>query len=238
VCFFLFYLLVIPAMSSPPRTDGPAPKKRLLLALHGKIGSGKTTISRDLSSSVFRGALPFEPVSMSFATPIKQIVNILEGDSPDAAVDKSAVSAVAPGYTKGKLLQLIGTFLREIDPDIFVNSMRSRIENTTRPGTAVIIDDMRFKNEYEFVTKSGGLAAKIVWAGERPDNSGLVAGRDSSHVSETQLDDVEFEHVFENREPISNAMDISDRIYRLLSDSYCDGVVYEPNTKKSVQEES
>lgn len=160
--------------TSPPRLIGfcsPA------------MGSGKTTAARHLVD-----AHGF--TRMAFATPLKAMtVAMLQATGmPDDEVTarvfgdrKEEPIPAVYGMTSRQLQQLIGTeFGRDmINPDIWVDLTMAAVRAALDQGKSVVIDDLRFKNEYEAIMAAGGECVRIV----RPDYEVTTA-----HASEGELD--------------------------------------------------
>lgn len=116
--------------------------------------------------------------------------------------------------TPRMLLQTTGTeFGRNlVHPKIWINSLFSEFEYSTpceceilkqqysishincfycsaKEGSKWIISDLRMKNEYEAVKKYGGITVRI--------NNPRIISTDT-HISETDLDDTEFDYYLEN----------------------------------------
>ena len=90
------------------------------------------------------------------------------------------------------LLQLIGTdlFRKQLHPNTWVNASFANYLNN-----AWIFTDVRFPNELEAIKKRKGVTIRI--------NRGLVERtgkmiQEPEHISETALDDAEFDYVIEN----------------------------------------
>ena len=90
------------------------------------------------------------------------------------------------------LLQQIGTdlFRNQLHPNTWVNATFANYQNDNW-----IITDMRFPNELEAVKKHNGITIRI--------NRGLVERtgkmiQEPEHISETALDNAEFDYVIEN----------------------------------------
>lgn len=81
------------------------------------------------------------------------------------------------------LLQLIGVGMREhYSADIWVNRADNRIKEilSKHPRANIIITDMRFPNEMEYLTRTGFTTVKITRENRPID-------RDPNHISETAL---------------------------------------------------
>lgn len=92
--------------------------------------------------------------------------------------------------TFGELLQLLGTeFFRFLDEDCFVKYLY----RTWNKKTKLIITDVRFKNEVNFVHANNGTIVFINRPlAERKD------GRNTKHESETALNDIKSDFIIEN----------------------------------------
>lgn len=84
----------------------------------------------------------------------------------------------------GPLLQIVGTdVLRRQRPNIWTEVLATTAEESGYP--IILIPDVRFRNEAQFVRDAGGLLVRVI----RP---GFVADdRPADHVSEVDLDDYE-----------------------------------------------
>ena len=94
--------------------------------------------------------------------------------------------------TPRKMLQQVGTdlFRNQLHPNTWVNATFANYQDDNW-----IITDMRFPNELEAVKKHNGITIRI--------NRGLVERtgkmiQGPEHISETALDDAEFDYVIEN----------------------------------------
>lgn len=99
-----------------------------------------------------------------------------------------------------KLLQTIGEGLRELDPDIWVNLLEKDIHKTE---DNIFISDLRYPNEMEMLKKNGFITVKI----NRPNRP---IDRDPNHLSETALNDAEFDIVINNDKDLDNFYHLLD----------------------------
>lgn len=102
---------------------------------------------------------------------------------------------VIPGFlsvTPRMVMQTIGLeWGREaIDLDVWVNTAKRKIETLMSQGYSVIIDDMRFLNEFLMVKEIGGTTVRLTRA-----SAPKLAG---NHASEGALDNEEFDHYISN----------------------------------------
>ena len=150
-----------------------------LIGITGKARSGKDTIADHLALEHW-----FE--IYSFAQPIKRGIQstfMLDPDTPNE--DREAPTWT--GLSKRQMYQLFGTeFGREmIDPDIWIKCADRAIAKIQHsemhnPGlftdtSGVVIPDVRFDNEAEFILSRGGIIIEVV----RPINEVV-----NKHVSE------------------------------------------------------
>lgn len=112
------------------------------------------------------------------------------------ADDLYAVARVMYGMTTkdAPLLQRIGVEARNTDPDVWIRSVYFKIVEA-RPRLAVI-PDVRFPNEMAFVKALGGITIKM----SRFNADGTLfvdPSRPADHISETALQDAEWDHVIQ-----------------------------------------
>lgn len=167
-----------------------APK---IIALSGKIGSGKTTVSdiiADLGPTY----------QIAFADILREISALLTGDKGfiNASQDfKNQPCALDPCFSNGELLVKVGTALREyIFPEIFIRVVELLVARIDPCYKYVVISDTRFKNEVAAIKRLGGVVVRL-----NGDPAGVRAAskRDPKHQSECELDDYDgFDVVIDN----------------------------------------
>jgi hypothetical protein len=97
-----------------------------------------------------------------------------------------------------RLLQRIGQDGREYDQDVWVRSTFNRIEDSVGwPYDAILIDDWRFINEYEYVNKDW-LYKPIRIRIEALNREILKGTPEYYEISETELDNFSFDCVINN----------------------------------------
>lgn len=135
----------------------------MIIGIVGFIGGGKGTVGEILSENGFH--------KDSFAAPLKDAVSILfgwprellEGDTelsrkwreePDAYWSEQFGHTFSPRLA----LQLMGTEAgRDVfHPDIWVISLLNRAK-----GKNVVVTDVRFKNEIEYIQKNDGIVVRV-----------------------------------------------------------------------------
>ncbi len=130
--------------------------KKRLLGFAGRAGVGKST-----TADWFVHAQDF--VRLSYATPLKEACSALTGLPMKYFTDIELKEQIIPGLnvTPRIIMQKMGTdFIREmIDPDFWIWRMRQSVsENSHRN---IVIDDIRFSNEAQFVRVNGGIVIHL-----------------------------------------------------------------------------
>ena len=133
-----------------------------IIALAGKAGYGKTTISKMITE--------IDPKSSvtAFAAPLKDMVRAIFPQLTDYhlkdQVGKAAPTDLLNGYSPRELMQFFGTdFVRRFDPDLWVKRAKDKIELHRRPATRgrpklnyLVFDDCRFENEVNLIRQYDG----------------------------------------------------------------------------------
>jgi len=173
-------------------------KAGLIIGIHGKIGSGKDTIARE----IIKEFPEYDFKKMSFGYNVKKIVSILTGIDMRTILSRKIKTQYLEQWhmTVGEMFQQVGTnALRDmLSEDVWIISLFNNIKN----GDNIIITDVRFFNEAESVRNRGGFLIKII--GD-PKKVNEKDSRDINHKSETELDNYEhFDIVYDNIPPIDN----------------------------------
>lgn len=104
------------------------------VAICGGMCSGKTTLSKYISKE-------FNLETFSFADAVKMYASqIFDMQHKDR-----------------RLIQDFAEKLKEIDPDIWIKILDKKIKNIDN----IVIDDLRFKNEYKYLRKNGFTIIRI-----------------------------------------------------------------------------
>lgn len=173
----------------PERDMRWQPKGKLVALYSEAAGSGKSEVAKVLIAQGY--------VNVKFAGPLKDMARGLlksmgfEAEMVERMIEGDLKETVIPGFktvTPRQIMQTLGTdWGREaIDQDLWTNVARAKIEKLRDKGVNVVVDDLRFPNEYDLVRGLGGFAVKVV----RPDPSreaggayeGKLRGRDWHHV--------------------------------------------------------
>jgi len=175
-----------------------------LIGVSGKKRSGKDTFADRL---VERG---YERYSL--ADPIKEAAKSIFGwnDEEVDGTQKEDEDAFW-GMTPRKALQIMGTdlFREEFGKNIWLNSLERKID--TYLPRKVVVPDLRFPNEVEFIQSRGGEVIRI-------DTSERLDSEDS-HESETALDGYSgYDHVIDNNGSLE---EFHDNIDTFLENNGC-----------------
>lgn len=130
----------------------------MIIGLVGRKGSGKTTVAQYLGTKGY--------TEIVFAEPVKQIVSILfgfdyevlKGDTPEKRIKRDTLKDPIWGKTAVEAMQYVGTELvrNNFDQEAWIKIAQRKIEAAIERGENVVISDVRFKNEIEFVRNMGG----------------------------------------------------------------------------------
>ena len=140
----------------------------MIIGLLGFIGSGKGTVaSRLVQSHNFRQDSFAASLKDACATIFDWPRHLLEGDTGESRVWRETVDQWwadklnIPQFTPRLALQLIGTDVlrNHFNPDIWFLTMQNRIRKS--PDQSVVISDVRFPNEIEFLKQSGGILVRV-----------------------------------------------------------------------------
>ena len=177
-----------------------------LIALYSPaMGSGKTAFAEYLVQQ-------HSFLRLSFAGPLKGMLYHLlassmgiDGGLAHDMLYGKAKEVPIPGLeplTPRILAQTIGTdWGRKLDPDFWVKILESRLG--LLKNARVVIDDMRFPNEFDLVVKVGGLPVIIVRPG---------AEVTQAHASEGQLNNHPFKAGVNNNGTLPELYRVADAI--------------------------
>jgi len=176
-----------------------------LIGIAGAAGSGKDTIAERL-------AVAHGYVRYGFADPIKQACKIAFGltdaDLNDRA-RKEAPNERLMGKSPRQIMQWFGTELGRnmIHSDIWIHRAQHEWDELVRDAlvimaTGMVIPDVRFENEAEFIRRNGGQ----VWHVLRAHTQSV-----HEHISESGVDTHETDIVFLNDGTIADLRRSVDR---------------------------
>ena len=175
-----------------------------IIGITGPAGSGK-----DTAADYLLQRLPHGYRKRSFAQPIKEMVQTGLNLSTEQVYgsDKDIVDE-RYGITPRRMLQTLGTeWGRElVHPDVWVKAMEA--VNAVPGYGELVIPDVRFKNEAEFVRANG----KLIHIVGRNEND-LIMNDDNDHISEAGIEILPDDIVIRNEDLIETFYDyISEAI--------------------------
>lgn len=189
----------------------------LKIALTGKANSGKNTVSGLLCSAACSEEQGF--VHLAFADPIKEMAQILFPQLPHKYLYGSSKyrSEVIPNAFKDgetltvrQLLIDLGTSAREYNPRIWIDILHHRFNVAQKENPhIIIISDVRFKNEFEFLKGLGFYQIRLY----RNEHTKI------DHDSETDQDtiqDNQFDCILHNNSTLPNLKESIESVVRLL----------------------
>jgi hypothetical protein len=149
----------------------------MIVGIAGKIGSGKTLLANKLR--VWLDALVF-----SFAGSLKGLVSRYE------------VGGYFPQFYDGwrRELQVVGMLGRMVEDDLWIKVLESALIGLE--GENIVISDVRFKNELEFIKMRAGIVVYLRGGGSGVD----YIDRDVSEQLDEELCDYVFDSVSEAEE--------------------------------------
>lgn len=156
-----------------------------LIGIAGFKGSGKTTLADAL---VQHHGWHHD----SFAAPIRKFMcDLFDIDLLDLDAMKEAPQRALGGRTPRQVMQLLGTeWMRDYcGQDVWLNALWARVAPIIGAGDNVVVSDVRFENEAEFIRRRGGV---VVWL-ERQGSRNA-----DEHVSERGLPPHLVDHMIEN----------------------------------------
>ncbi len=133
-----------------------------ILGLVGPSGSGKTSLARGLTQD--HGFVNFH-----MGQPLKDMLRALglsEEDVAGAPEQRARPLPLLDGKSARYALSTLGTEWgrKMITPDLWANSLKARIEKhlvASEAPTPIVVDDLRFPNDWGVVQQFGGLILTI-----------------------------------------------------------------------------
>ena len=171
---------------------------KIIIGFHGTVNCGK-----DTAALFFKQKFGSENTDIfALAGPLKDACKILFNFTDEQLYVQSKKEAIDERWNKRprEIMQYIGTeVLRNIyDKDFFIKHMKQRIDNSS--AKYILISDVRYDNEAEFVRSLGGKVIKIVrpnWVATEHSNHASEQGISDHLVDETIVNDSTLEHYYD-----------------------------------------
>ena len=149
-------------------------KPMLIIGIAGPAESGKNLFADLLSAAILEESVTCDPLLVSFASPIKQMLAAGLG-----LQDKDPRAEEIYGKTYRELAQTLGTDWgrRMVGESIWVHSF---IESYKNHKGILIVTDVRFANEARFIRSQGGAIIHM----RRPNHEKI---KEAQHISEAGI---------------------------------------------------
>lgn len=153
---------------------------RNIITLSGRMGSGKSTLANDIQERL-NGRYVDDCQVIHLADNIRLLAQLVNPYFKDADLTLNQMLTIYPGwdYIKNKFsfvrsyLQILGTSIRQIDPEFWVKAVVKKIERCD--SKYILIPDVRFVNEIAYFTDNVNYNVLSFY---------LEGGTENSHVSE------------------------------------------------------
>lgn len=189
----------------------------VLIGLMGVKGSGKSTCARYLVEN-------YNFTEKSFADCLKKACQeiFLLSDEQINGSKKEEPDSRWFNCSPRKMLQFVGTdLLRDgletimpgIKNDVFINHFKLWYENEIKenPNAQIVVSDIRFQNEANFIKSLGGIIIKI----ERSS-----CEQSDTHVSEVEQRDIEiFDHFIHNNSSFDELFEQVNTIFSVINNN-------------------
>ncbi len=178
-----------------------------LIGLYSSVmGSGKTTVTSVLENE-------YKFVNVKFAGTLKGMIHVLlkevgyhtASDYTDGPLKETILPEF--GVSTRYLMQTLGTEWGrgQIKGTLWVDVTKAKIGRLLSNGWNVVVDDVRFPNEFDLIRELGGVMVQVV----RP-----AVAATNGHVSEGLLDDHHFDTRLMNVEGVAELQGMA----RILGD--------------------
>lgn len=176
---------------------------KTIIGLAGRARSGKTTVARQLCAKGFH--------ELAFADPIVDALTMIFDVPSEYRTSKKEHSLPGFNFSYRKATQTLGTDWgrRMLDPDLWIQVLANRIQMVADDSDCIVISDVRFENEAQWIRSQGG----EVWHIVRPGFDGGVR----EHASENGIEILQGEKVLVNDKGL-------EELCALVEKSLWDGV--------------
>lgn len=189
------------------------------IAITGKANSGKNTLSRMIVKQIKKQEeYHVYTKYFSFATPIKRMASIMFPELPSKFFYSSSKfrNEIIPNAFKDgnpltvrQLLIDLGTELgRSYNENIWINAFDHELNLAIKTNRLIIVTDVRFENEFEYLKKKGFYQIKL----NRHSQNSI------NHISETNQDSIsdnKYDFIVDNN---GSLKDLKNKVVRLVED--------------------
>ena len=154
----------------------------LVIGISGKARSGKDTLGQFLCEE-------YRCLHYYFAKPLKEGARVMFNLTEEQIENKEEV--IEPwGMSPRKIYQLLGTEVgRGLDKQIWIKNAQMFVKSV--PGRTVVITDVRFKNEAEWIRSQDGIVINV----ER-DSQTIIT--ENTHSSENDIESDDYDLLIKN----------------------------------------
>ena len=148
----------------------------LVVALVGEAGAGKDSIADVLTQK-------FDFERLAFASPLKKACKEVFGLTDKQLHDRDEKEKIDKFWHKSprELFQQVGTLMKQVDEDVWLNSLLRHADALVANKKDVVVTDCRYKNEEQALRDQyNAIIVRVV----RPDNT--AGTTHSEHTSETE----------------------------------------------------
>ena len=175
----------------------------MLIGLAGPARSGKDTVAAHVAPI-------FGLERYAFAQPIKRAIQVMFGlDERHTEGNLKEVQLPVIGCTPRRLMQTLGTeWGRDtIDSQLWTKLAGCRWEQCKRQGKGLLITDVRYDNEAQFIRDNGGVIVHVL----RPTRPDIEA-----HASERPMEIQPQDWTIGNSSDVSALLDLAERAFRKI----------------------
>lgn len=172
----------------------------LVIGLTGRARHGKDTVADYLCTH-------YDLTRLAFADPIRDMLELGLNISTQYSVDNKETTIPWIGASYRELAQTLGTeWGRARNPDLWLNVMKVKLVALADEFDAIVISDVRFQNEADWVRQIGTL-----WHVHRPDAPRIGH---PNHSSEQGIDyDGDSDHILHNDGSLTALYQTIDRVF-------------------------
>jgi len=145
---------------------------RIIIGIAGKKRSGK-----DTTADIIKCYSGNKVKTFAFATILKEVIQKVFLISDEEMNNQKEVKIERLGYSPRQLLQQFGDHFREINPNVFIDYMDHIISSQVK---TVIITDVRFDDECQFIKKHNGVIIGI----DAEERLSALRARVDNHITE------------------------------------------------------